>query len=156
MPRELDLKEILDILPHRYPFLMVDRILDLDLDKRTVVGLKNVTVNEPYFSGHFPGNPIMPGVLIIEAMAQVGGVMALLATPDYRPGMPGTQVFFMGIDKTRFRRPVRPGDSLTIKIETLRGGGKVWKLAGKAYVGQELAAEAELIAALQLPEEGEA
>ncbi len=145
MGREVDWREILTILPHRYPFLMVDRIVELDLENLTATGIKNVTFNEPYFVGHFPSEPIMPGVMILEAMAQVGGVLAALATPEYKKGDP---IYFLSIDKVRFRRPVRPGDVLTTKVETLRPGSRIWKMAAKAYVGDELAAEAQLMASL--------
>ena len=143
--KEMEIREITKILPHRYPFLMVDRILDLDLEAKTAIGLKNVTVNEPFFQGHFPGNPIMPGVLIVEAIAQTGGVLACLASPG---GTEREAVYFMTLDKVRFRRLVRPGDTLIMKIETLRSGSRVWKLKGRAFVGEELACEAELMASL--------
>ncbi len=143
-PPTLDLAEIRRLLPHRYPFLLVDRILELELGKR-VVGLKNVTLNEPFFPGHFPDNPIMPGVLIIEAMAQVGGILALLSTPELR-GNPF--VYLMGVDKMRFRKPVVPGDQLIMELETIRGGKKFYKMAGKAFVNQTLVAEGELMAAV--------
>ena len=138
------LEEIKRILPHRYPFLMVDRILSLELGQR-VVGLKNVTVNEPFFVGHFPHAPIMPGVLIIEAMAQVGGILALLSTPEHL-GNPA--VYLMSLDKVRFRKPVVPGDQLILEMEVLRGGKKLFKMMGKAFVNDALVAEAEIMAAV--------
>ncbi len=143
----MDIVEILKILPHRPPFLLVDRILELDMEAKRIVGLKNVSMNEPFFVGHFPGDPIMPGVLILEAMAQVAGVMACLATPEYKKGDP---VYFLGLDKVRFRRVVRPGDSLVITVESLRAGSRVWKFAGQAHVGEELVAEAELLASFMV------
>ncbi len=140
-------KDIVKLLPHRYPFLFVDTITELELEKR-VVGLKNVTANEHFFQGHFPGNPIMPGVLIIEAMAQVGGVLARLSM-DRFPSQENTDaIYFMSIDKVKFRKPVVPGDQLRLELEALRTGSKVWKLGGKAFVGEDLVAEAELMAAI--------
>jgi 3-hydroxyacyl-[acyl-carrier-protein] dehydratase len=144
IPQTMDVEDIKRILPHRYPFLLVDRILSLEIGTR-IMGLKNVTVNEPFFAGHFPDNPIMPGVLIIEALAQVGGILALLSTPEHL-GNPA--IFLMGLDKVRFRKPVVPGDQLIMELETLRGGKKFFKMAGKAFVNQTLVAEAELLAAV--------
>lgn len=143
-PTSLDLAEIKRLLPHRYPFLLVDRILELEIGKR-VVGLKNVTLNEPFFPGHFPNNPVMPGVLIIEAMAQVGGILALLSTPDLQEE---PAIYLMGVDKMRFRKPVIPGDQLIMELTTIRGGRKFYKMAGKAFVNQTLVAEGELMAAV--------
>jgi beta-hydroxyacyl-ACP dehydratase FabZ len=140
-------EDIIRILPHRYPFLLVDRITELEPGKR-VVGLKNVTANEPFFQGHFPGNPIMPGVLIVEAMAQVGGILARLSVPESLETVAGDKVFFMSIDKVKFRKPVVPGDQLVFEIEPLRAGTKVWKMAGKATVEGRLVAEAELMATI--------
>jgi 3-hydroxyacyl-[acyl-carrier-protein] dehydratase len=138
----IDIKEIQNILPHRYPFLLIDRILEFEPGK-TAKGLKNVTINEPFFLGHFPGHPIMPGVLIIEAMAQVGGVLAFKSAD-----VENQVVYFMGIDKARFRRPVLPGDSLEITVEVTKRRGKIWAFKGKAMVGEEVAAEAELMATI--------
>ena len=138
----LDSREIMALLPHRYPFLLVDRILFLDPGKRAV-GLKNVSINEPVFQGHYPGQPIWPGVLIIEALAQVGAV-ALLALPEYRNRTP----YFAGIDRARFRHAVLPGDQLRLETELIRLHGKAGKGRGKAYVEDELAAEAEFLFAL--------
>jgi 3-hydroxyacyl-[acyl-carrier-protein] dehydratase len=137
--------DIVKILPHRYPFLFVDRITVLELGKR-VVGIKNVSVNEPFFQGHFPGNPIMPGVLIIEAMAQVGGVLARLSVPGAieKEG----SILFMAIDKVKFRKPVVPGDQITFELKPLRTGSRVWKMAGKALVKDDLVTEAELLATI--------
>ena len=139
--------DIIRILPHRYPFLLVDRVTEMEAGKR-VVGLKNVTANEPFFEGHFPGNPIMPGVLILEAMAQVGGVMARLSIPGALDEKAEGTVYFMAIDKAKFRRPVVPGDQLRFELEALRTGSRVWKMAGKAFVGEALAAQAELTATI--------
>ncbi|CCO07614.1 3-hydroxyacyl-ACP dehydratase FabZ [Desulforamulus hydrothermalis] len=138
----LDINAIQQILPHRYPFLLVDRILEVEQGKR-VVGIKNVTANEAFFQGHFPNYPVMPGVLIIEAMAQVGAV-AILSMPEYA----GRIAFFAGIDKARFRRQVLPGDTLRIEVEVLKLRGSVGKSTARAYVGEELAAEAELMFAM--------
>ena len=138
-------EDIIKILPHRYPFLMVDRIIEMEPEKR-VVGIKNVTANEPFFRGHFPGNPIMPGVLVIEAMAQVGGVLACLSVHGPMDKERQTPVFFMSMDKVKFRKPVVPGDQLRLEADALRTGSSIWKMAGKAFVGDTLVAEAELVA----------
>ncbi len=135
-----DIMKILDILPHRYPFLLLDRILEIGTDE--VVGLKNVTINEPFFQGHFPGHPIMPGVLIVEAMAQAGGLLAYTRLPETQ----GKAVYFMGMDKVKFRKPVRPGDQLIFKLKLLRQRGAVFKMKGEAFVEDQLVAEAELMA----------
>ena len=138
-------EDIEKILPHRYPFLFVDRITELEIGKR-VVGLKNVSINEPFFQGHFPGNPVMPGVLIIEAMAQVGGVLARLSVPGAleKEG----SIYFMSIDKVKFRKPVLPGDQIRFELIPLRTGSRVWKMAGKAFVKDDLVTEAELLATI--------
>jgi len=138
-------EDIIKILPHRYPFLMVDRIIEMEPEKR-VVGIKNVTVNEPFFRGHFPADPIMPGVLIVEAMAQVGGVLACLSIEGFMDKEKQTPVFFMSLDKVKFRKPVVPGDQLRLETKALRTGSRIWKMAGKAFVGNTLVAEAELVA----------
>jgi len=135
----LEAREILSLLPHRYPFLLVDRILLLEPGKRAV-GIKNVTLNEPMFPGHFPGDPVWPGVLTLEALAQTGAV-ALLALPEYRDRVP----YFGGIDRARFRRPVYPGDQLRLEVELLRVRGTAGRGQGKAWVEQELVAEAEFL-----------
>jgi 3-hydroxyacyl-[acyl-carrier-protein] dehydratase len=140
----LYLEEIKKILPHRYPFLLVDRIIGLELGKR-IVGLKNVTINEPFFQGHFPERAIMPGVLIIEALAQVGGILALLSTPE---NLGNPSIFLMGLDKVRFRQPVLPGDQLRLEVETLRRGNKFWKMMGKAFVNDTLVTEGEMMASV--------
>ena len=138
----LDINAIQQILPHRYPFLLVDRILEVEEGKK-VVGIKNVSMNEPFFQGHFPNYPVMPGVLIIEAMAQVGAV-AILSMPAFA----GRIALLAGIDKARFRRQVVPGDTLRIEVEVLKLRGTVGKSQARAYVGEELAVEAELMFAL--------
>lgn len=139
----LDIKEIISLLPHRYPFLLVDRILEGEKGK-SLVGLKNVSMNEPFFQGHFPTEPIMPGVLILEGMAQVGGILAFYSIPE----MIGEKlIYFAGIDKVRFRQTVVPGDQLIYEMEVLKQKGKIWKMAGKAKVDNKVAAEAEFMAA---------
>jgi 3-hydroxyacyl-[acyl-carrier-protein] dehydratase len=132
----LDIVEIQKLLPHRYPFLMVDAIVEVERLKR-IVGIKNVTMNEYYFQGHFPGKPVMPGVLIVEAMAQTGGLLLLLDIPDRANKL----LFFVAIDGARFRRPVVPGDQLRIECNVLNWRGDFCKLEGKATVNGELAAE---------------
>lgn len=139
--------EILDLLPHRYPFLLVDRVVEQTSER--IVCIKNVSVNEPHFVGHFPGRPIMPGVLIIEALAQAGALLAL-AEMKAAGGDPRSKlIYFMGIDKARFRRPVVPGDQLRLEVAPIRRGDKIWKLRGEAKVDGAVVAEAELLAALQ-------
>jgi UDP-3-O-[3-hydroxymyristoyl] N-acetylglucosamine deacetylase/3-hydroxyacyl-[acyl-carrier-protein] dehydratase len=138
-----DISDIQRIMPHRYPLLLVDRILFLK-DRQRVVGLKNVTVNEPFFVGHFPGHPIMPAVLIIEAMAQVGGVMLLTTVDDPSAKL----VYFMGIDNARFRRPVRPGDQLIFDLQLVRLKSRTCQMTGKAYVRGQLVAEADLLSSI--------
>lgn len=139
----MDIGQILEILPHRYPFLLVDRILEIEPGKRAV-GLKNVTFNEPFFQGHFPGRPIMPGVLILEAMAQVGAVLLLSDLPDRHTKL----IYFTGIDSAKFRRPVVPGDQIRFEIEILKLRARACKLRGTATVDQQLAAEAEILSAM--------
>ena len=140
----IQINEIMEILPHGYPFLLVDRIVELELGKR-IVGIKNVTINEPFFQGHFPGQPIMPGVLILEAMAQTAGVLAFKSMSEE---LRKKVVYFMSIDKVRFRRPVVPGDQMRMEMVVSRRRKSVWSFTGKAYVEGQLAAEAELMAML--------
>jgi len=135
----LDVEEIRSILPHRYPFLLVDRILELEPGRRAV-GLKNVTINESFFEGHFPGHAVMPGVLVLEAMAQVGGVLLLSMT-----GNEGKLAYFGGMDKVRFRKPVVPGDTLITEVELLRNRGGVGKVKVTGRVGRQIVAEGEYI-----------
>lgn len=140
--KSLDIKEILELLPHRYPFVMVDRILDYE-ESKYITGIKNVTINEPFFAGHFPGEPVMPGVMILEGMAQMG---ALLAYKSMAETISDKLVYFAGIDKVRFRKMVRPGDQIVFRIECIRMKAKLSKMTGKAYVDDQIAAEAELLA----------
>ena len=137
----LDTEAILKVMPHRYPFLLIDRVLDIE-PRKHVVALKNVTINEPFFPGHFPGHPIMPGVLVIEAMAQAGGIL-LLNTIDEPEGK---IVYFMGIDNARFRKPVRPGDQIRFELDMVKFRLRTCKMHGKAFVDNDLVAEADLMA----------
>ncbi len=143
----LNFKDIIKLLPHRYPFLLVDRIIEIELYK-TIVGIKNVTINEPFFMGHFPDNPIMPGVLIVEGMAQTGGVLARLSLHKSMEKEGPDQIFFMSIDKVKFRKPVLPGDQIRFEVEAIRTGTKVWKMSGKALVEGKLVTEAILVASI--------
>ncbi len=138
----IDIKGILELLPHRYPFIMVDRILEVEQGK-IITGLKNVSMGEPFFQGHFPGEPVMPGVLILEGMAQVGSILAYISSPQ---NIGDRLVYFAGLDKVRFRRVVRPGDQLIFKLEMIKLKTKIAKMSGRAYVDDELATEAELMA----------
>lgn len=138
----IDINEIMTILPHRYPFLLVDKIVEL-VEGERAKGIKNVTVNEPFFQGHFPGHPVMPGVLIVESMAQVGGILAFKSA-----NVADQVLYFMGIDDARFRKPVLPGDRLELTVEVLRRRGKVWSLKGEAFVDGALVAEAKLLATI--------
>ena len=139
----MDTQQILAALPHRYPFLMVDRVVERTAER--IVAIKNVSINEPFFQGHFPGHPVMPGVLIVEALAQAGALLACQGT-HYDPEK--HVVYFMSIDKAKFRKPVRPGDQLLLEATVLRGGGKIWKLRGEAKVQGEIVAEAEFLATM--------
>ena len=134
-----DIQEILGFLPHRYPFLLIDRIVEFEPTRR-LVAIKNVTINEPFFQGHFPGHPIMPGVLVVEAMAQAGGVLLLTEFSDRAEKL----LLFTGIERARFRRPVRPGDQLRIEVEVLSFRTRAGRIEGKAYVDGKLACEATL------------
>jgi len=139
----LDINAILKALPHRYPFLLVDRILEYEKEKR-IVGIKNVTFNEPFFTGHFPGRPIMPGVLIIEAMAQIGGVLLLQEHDLREKGL----VYLVGIDNAKFRKTVIPGDQLKLVVDVLRYKYKICKMRGEAFVDGSLVAEAEFLTSI--------
>lgn len=137
-----DIARLLNLLPHRYPFLLVDRIFDMDRDE-SAVGLKNVTINEPFFQGHFPAYPVMPGVLIIEGMAQTAGALCVhYLGENYRPQL----VYFMGIDKAKFRKPVLPGDQIFFHVRKIRSRGRAWRFYGEAKVNGQVAAEAEISA----------
>ena len=143
MENKYDIQAILKFLPHRYPFILIDRVLELIPGER-IVALKNVTINEPFFQGHFPAVAVMPGVLIIEAMAQAGGVLYLDSQPEEKRG---TLVYFMGMDKVKFRKPVVPGDQIIFEVSLLRERLGAIKMAGKAKVDDKVVAEAELMAA---------
>ncbi len=137
----MDAEKILELLPHRYPFLLVDRVLEVQGTQR-IVGLKNVTFNEPFFQGHFPGHPVMPGVLIVEAMAQTGGLLLMEQIPDRARKV----VYFMALDNVKFRKPVVPGDQLRMEVEMLQFRGKIARMKGTALVDGKVAAEAEMLA----------
>ncbi len=142
IPENIDILEILRLLPHRYPFVMIDKILSV-VPMKSVTGLKNVTINEPFFQGHFPGRPVMPGVLILEGMAQTGGMMAFYSAPENI----GTKLlYFAGIDKARFRKPVIPGDQLLFHLEMVKYKRGIFVMTGEAHVDGKLVAEAELMA----------
>ena len=140
---ELKIDDIMKRLPHRYPFLLIDRILDIEKDK-SIRALKNVSINEPHFTGHFPSHPVMPGVLLIEAMAQAGGMLAFQSVEDDRDYL----VYFTGIDAVRFRIPVVPGDQVIFELTCLRRRGFLWKLRGEAFVDGKLVCEGNLTATL--------
>jgi 3-hydroxyacyl-[acyl-carrier-protein] dehydratase (EC 4.2.1.-) len=140
----IDINTILKILPHRYPFILVDRVIELDPGNH-IVSIKNVTINEPFFQGHFPGFPIMPGVLIVEAMAQTWGICVFALNPE---DAQNKNLFFSGIDNARFRKPVAPGDQLRLELNLIRHRGILWKFKGIATVGKDLVAEAELLASV--------
>ena len=149
---QADVVRIKRMIPHRYPFLMIDRVVNIEVN-RFAIGLKLVTVNEPHFEGHFPALPVMPGVLVIEAMAQTSAVLVVetlvLIDKDLL-------VYFMGIDSAKFRKPVTPGDMLELHVTVVRGRGKIWKFTGEARVGDALCAEAEFAAMILTPEEAAA
>lgn len=140
----MDINEILQYLPHRYPFLLVDRVLELEEGKR-ILALKNVTMNEPFFPGHFPHHPVMPGVLIVEAMAQTAAVLVMSSLGEDESRL----VYFMSIDGVRFRRPVVPGDRLELHVEKIQSRANVWKFAGKGIVEGKVAAEATFAAMIR-------
>ena len=146
MELPLDIQEIMNHIPHRYPFILIDRILELEPNKR-VKGLKNVSMNEPFFQGHFPGKPIMPGVLILEAMAQTSGVLAIASLSQ---GKEGALMYFMGLDQVKFRKMVVPGDQLVMELEVLKQRAKIMKLAGVAKVDGKIVAEAQLMATIEV------
>jgi 3-hydroxyacyl-[acyl-carrier-protein] dehydratase len=142
----IDIKKIMDLLPHRYPFLLVDKVLEMEPGKR-IVTIKNVTINEPFFVGHFPGYPIMPGVLLIEAMAQTWGILILSQEPER---VKEKSILFIGIDNARFRKPVVPGDQVRFELEAMNLKRAIWKFRGKAFVEGILVAEAELMATIRV------
>jgi 3-hydroxyacyl-[acyl-carrier-protein] dehydratase len=137
-----DIREIMTFLPHRHPFILVDRVMEMEMDKE-IVGLKNVTINEPFFQGHFPEEPVMPGVLILEAMAQVGGILIITSLPEERKG---SLLYFTGLDKVRFRKKVIPGDQLLMRVTLMRKRAQAVKMSGIAMVDGEKVAEAEMMA----------
>lgn len=148
-PQTADLERIKRCIPHRYPFLLIDRVEDIHVNEHAV-GIKNVSANEPHFEGHFPDKAVMPGVLIVEAMAQTAGVLVVETLEMVDQGL---LVYFMTLDKTRFRRIVAPGDRLELHVKILRGRGKIWKFWGEAKVDGELAAEAEFSAMIITPDD---
>lgn len=141
----IDINKIMEALPHRYPFLLVDRILEMELGKR-VVGIKNVTINEPFFQGHFPGHPIMPGVLLLEAMAQTGGVLALRTAEAEGVTIQNKVIYFMTIDKVKFRKPVTPGDQVRFELDLIKARSNVRGFKAVALVDGGVVAEAEMMA----------
>ena len=146
----MDIGQIMKILPHRYPLLLVDKVLEL-VPQEKIVGLKNVTINEQFFQGHFPGHPVMPGVLILESMAQVAGILAFSgagSTEEFEKNMKDKVIYFMSVDKLKFRRPVVPGDQLRLEVVLTRHRGTIASFEGKAYVGEDLVAEAQMKAIL--------
>jgi 3-hydroxyacyl-[acyl-carrier-protein] dehydratase len=143
MPTVLDSQAIQELLPHRYPFLLVDRIIEL-VPRERIVGIKQVSINEPFFQGHFPGAPVMPGVLVVEALAQVGAVLALREIEDRDQKL----VLFTGIREARFRKPVVPGDTLTLEVTALRIGSRIQRMRGEAKVDGELVADADIMSVI--------
>jgi len=140
-----DIQKIMNLLPHRYPFIMIDRVVEL-VPNEKVVALKNVTINEPFFQGHFPKNPVMPGVLIIEAMGQAGAILAAESLPKEKQA---SLIYFMGMDKVKFRKPVVPGDQIIFELRFLRRRAMVFKMSGIAFVDKKRVAEAELMATFE-------
>ena len=149
-PRTIDLQGIMDLIPHRYPLLLVDRILDFE-SKTWIRGLKNISFNEQVFQGHFPSRPVFPGVYIVEAMAQTGGCLLLREFEDRARKV----IYFMGIDKVKFRKPVQPGDQLVMEVKVLQFKGRICKMRGEAFVGGQNVAEAEFMSMLMDLTEGE-
>ncbi|MCW9032637.1 MAG: 3-hydroxyacyl-ACP dehydratase FabZ [Rhodospirillales bacterium] len=143
--KSFDTAEIMNMIPHRYPFLLIDRVENLH-EGESAVGIKAVTVNEPFFPGHFPGHPVMPGVLIIEAMAQTAAIVVVDSLGEETEGK---LVYFMSVDKARFRKPVLPGDTLNIEVQKIQSRGKIWKFEGKALVNGNVAAEADFMAMIR-------
>jgi 3-hydroxyacyl-[acyl-carrier-protein] dehydratase len=143
MPTVLDSQAIQELLPHRYPFLLVDRIIEL-IPRERIVGIKQVSINEPFFQGHFPGAPVMPGVLVVEALAQVGAVLALREIEDRDSKL----VLFTGIREARFRKPVVPGDTLTLEVTALRIGSRIQRMRGEAKVDGQLVADADIMSVI--------
>ena len=140
----IEIKEIMSMLPHRFPFLMVDRVVEIELGKR-IVGIKNVSIGEPYFAGHFPGVPVMPGVLMVEALAQCAGILYLKENPSEI----GKPVFLVSIEEARFKKPIVPGDQIRLEVELVRVKGPFWKFCGKAVVDGVVAAEATFMAMIK-------
>lgn len=145
MDKMYDIQKIMNLLPHRYPFIMIDRVVEL-VPNEKVIALKNVTINEPFFQGHFPKNPVMPGVLIIEAMGQAGAILAAESLPKEKQG---SLIYFMGMDKVKFRKPVVPGDQIILELRFLRRRAMVFKMSGIAFVEKKRVAEAELMATFE-------
>lgn len=139
----IDVMEIQKILPHRYPFLLIDRVTDL-VESQSLIGYKNVSINEQVFQGHFPGHPIYPGVMILEGMAQAGGILAFKSMNVSEEEIANKVVYFMSIDKAKFRNPVRPGDKLEYRVNVIKHKGSIWMLKGEAFVDDVLVSEAEL------------